>query len=193
MNTRIKVFALIVSIAPLVSLSLSCRGGEASKGPRESERLAIKKVMETVHSGIDWPESYYKATKNPEGPGWMVTNEYGAEYLVRGDAVYANNGLAMACSPGIPNVRDAKITDCPGGYTPLKIFNEQEKKTLSEIPLEKRKEVYYELIKYQDEHPGEAKKSYGIIIERYGITKELLNLIMSEGFEKRWPQPDYPH
>jgi hypothetical protein len=186
MNTRVRFLALIVSIALLVSLSLSCHPEETA------ERRAIKLVMETVQPDI--PESNYTATKNPEGPGWIVTNKGGAKYLVRADKVYAINGWAMTWSPGIPNVRDERITDCPEGYTPLKTPTEQERKVLSEIPLEKRKKIYYELIKYQDEHPGaeNARKSYGIIADRYGITKEMLNLIMSEGFEERWPEPGYP-
>ena len=156
--------------------------------------------MATVQPDI--PEGDYTVAKNPEGPGWIVTTVFRvqgrvctAKYLVRDDTVYAINGWAMTWSPGIPNLRDARITDCPGGYTPLEILDEQQKETIKEsgIPLEKRKEIYYELIKYQDEHPGEVEKSYGIIADRYGITREPLNLIMDEGFEKRWPQPDYPH
>ncbi|MEE9457657.1 MAG: hypothetical protein V3W11_10960 [bacterium] len=149
--------------------------------------------MATVQPDI--PESQYTATKNPEGPGWIVTNKGGAEYLVRDDTVYAINGWAMTWSPRIPNVRDAKISDCPNGYIPLKFLDEQQKETLTEsgIPLEKKKEIYYDLMKYQDDHPGEAEKSYGIFMERYAITSELLNLIIAEGFENDWPEPDYPH
>lgn len=186
MNTPYKVLIFTVIVALLVPLISSCSTGGTA------EHRAIKRVMATVKPDV--PERDFTAAANPEGAGWVVTSKGGAKYLVRDDKVYAINGMAMTWSPGIPNVRDEKITDCPGGYPTLTIFTEEENETLSKIPVGRKKEIYYELLEYQDENPGveNARKSHGIIADRYGITKDTLNLIMREGFEERWPEPAAP-
>lgn len=194
----VRFIELILIIAAVSYSGFSCGHGKTRTELSEAERAAIEKVIGTTRSDITWPERDYAVCKNPEGAGWYVTNKYGAEYLVKGDTVYAINGSAMTYSPGIPNVRDAGVFDYPGAP---KVLEEKEDEkaekgsTYSEygITLEKKKRIYYELVEYQDEHPGQAEESYRVIARRYGLTEKQIISIAGEGSTEHWPMPEYPH
>lgn len=76
---------------------------------------------------------------------------------------------------------------------------DEEREAISNIPEEKRKEIYYEIVKYEDSIPlddpdwfDKVSNSREVIGERYGITEDEATKITAEGIEKSWPMPPPP-
>ena len=64
---------------------------------------------------------------------------------------------------------------------------------------EQKKEIYYNLIEYQDSIPfsdpdygNRQNEAYKIIADRYGIEVLEVRKIVTEGIEKDWPMPPPP-
>lgn len=60
--------------------------------------------------------------------------------------------------------------------------------TIVDIPIEKKKKIYYELVTLQDKGMS-AEKSQEIISKKYNITIEQLNKISIEAAINGWPMP----
>lgn len=59
------------------------------------------------------------------------------------------------------------------------------------IPVQERKKIFYELIKYQDS-TGDDKGALKVIAKRYGLPERAVSAISGEGAVKNWPLPDLP-
>jgi hypothetical protein len=65
---------------------------------------------------------------------------------------------------------------------------------------EERKQIYYELAKYQDSIPYDPpaewtrlnEESYQLFATKYGTTKDVIDKIAIEGATKGWPMPEPP-
>ncbi len=64
---------------------------------------------------------------------------------------------------------------------------------------EQKKEIYYNLVEYQDSIPfsdpdygNRQQEAYVIIADRYGVEESEVRKIVSEGIEKDWPMPPPP-
>ena len=56
------------------------------------------------------------------------------------------------------------------------------------IPISTRKEIFYELVKYQDA-TGDDSGAYRVVAKRYSIPEKATKSIATEGALKRWPMP----
>jgi len=62
-----------------------------------------------------------------------------------------------------------------------------------------KKEVYFELVKYQDgisfedlDYAQKQQGAYQVIADRYGIEESEVRKIVTEGIKKDWPMPPPP-
>ncbi|HZT60986.1 MAG TPA: hypothetical protein VFA21_20445 [Pyrinomonadaceae bacterium] len=60
------------------------------------------------------------------------------------------------------------------------------------IPEDKRKAIFFDLVKAQDSGVGD-EEAYLVIAEKYNLTEENVRHIGGEGTVKRWPMPKLTH
>lgn len=58
------------------------------------------------------------------------------------------------------------------------------------VPLRKR--IYFDLVRYQDTHPGQDERAYYVIARRFRIPVTTTRKIAIEGSIKMWPLPPPP-
>jgi len=90
-------------------------------------------------------------------------------------------GLALADAHAAPAV---ETHTCPRTY--LHTIYRGKHKCLS-VALRKR--IYYELVRYQDTHPGQDERAYYVIARRFRIPVGTARKIAIEGSLKVWPLP----
>ena len=130
----------------------------------------------------------------PENEGIVVELYPGGAWYSRwivfnGTEVIPFNGNAIILTP-----------ECEKYLLPMpKMLTDEDREAISDIPEEKRKEIYFEIVKYEDSVPfddpdwfDKVSESREVIAERYGITEDEATKIAAEGIEKKWPMPPPP-
>jgi hypothetical protein len=97
----------------------------------------------------------------------------------------ALGALALA----IPAAADwqAIHAGCPAGSQPAVYVGQTKCVTLAA-----RKRIYWELVHYQDTHPGQDEHAYVVIAKRWRISLEAVQRIAVDGSVKMWPLPPSP-
>jgi hypothetical protein len=60
------------------------------------------------------------------------------------------------------------------------------------LTMEQRKEIFRALVSTQDIQPGNVRKSYEVVTEKFAITSAQLKQIEDEGVDKEWPPLNEP-
>jgi hypothetical protein len=168
--------------------------------PEEKALMAVKEECKKAEPGyseiaLSASEKDWVVKKNtgavktePENEGIIVelypAGPWYARWIVfNGTEVRPFNGNAIILTP-----------ECEKYLEPMpKMLTDEERESVSDIPEGKRKEIYYELVKYEDENPDKVTEAESVIAERYGITDEQMTNIEFEGIEKNWPMPPAPY
>jgi|GEM_PF-1801212 len=202
MKTRI---LLILSFFMTIMVVVGCKEPEPAT-PEEKALIAVKEECkkaepENSEIALSASEEDWVVKKNsgiietePENEGIIVELYPGGAWyskwvVFNGTEVRPFNGNAIILTP-----------ECEKYLEPMpKMLTDEERESISDIPEEKRKEIYYEIVKYEDSVPlddpdwsDKVRKSREVVGERYGITEDEATKIAAEGIEKRWPMPPAP-
>lgn len=96
-----------------------------------------------------------------------------------GKAVWAPGGDWGKASTDLPHRLVVETRGAMGSIS---------KKNVVSLPLEKKKEIFLQIVRYQDRGIG-ARKAYAVVAKKFGITVEQANKIGVEGVVKGWPMP----
>lgn len=64
---------------------------------------------------------------------------------------------------------------------------EATRSTSKRLNVEQRRDIFFALVRAQDESPGDLRGSKQMILEKFEITPEQLEEIVDEGIDKEWP------
>jgi hypothetical protein len=95
--------------------------------------------------------------------------------------------VAAALASLSPRASAVPANACPRGAKQV-IYHGQQKC----LSAAQRKLIYWQLVRYQDTHPGHDTEAYYVIARRWRIPVAATRLIAVEGSVHMWPTPPYP-
>jgi hypothetical protein len=102
--------------------------------------------------------------------------------LALGVAAFA---ISLGALPGVTTA--ATVRTCPRGSVHTVYAGEHRCLSVGE-----RRLIFWELVRWQDRHPGQDVRAYAVIAKRWRIAVATAWKIAYEGASKNWPMPPPP-